>query len=40
MVGPFQDAAFDIPVSTVGKPIYKEIKTKFGYQSVHSPSCS
>ncbi|CDR37410.1 RHTO0S02e14532g1_1 [Rhodotorula toruloides] len=34
MVGPFQDAAFDIPVSTVGKPIYKEIKTKFGYHIV------
>ncbi|BGO98295.1 hypothetical protein NBRC10513v2_002687 [Rhodotorula toruloides] len=34
MVGPFQDAAFEIPVSTVGKPIYKEIKTKFGYHIV------
>ncbi|CAG9801577.1 unnamed protein product [Chironomus riparius] len=33
MVGPFQDAAFALPISTVANPIYTDppIKTKFGY---------
>ena len=31
MVGPFQDAAFALPNSTVGNPNYVQVKTKFGY---------
>lgn len=36
MVGPFQDAAFALPISTTGKPIYTDppIKTKFGYHII------
>lgn len=33
MVGPFQDAAFELPISTMDRPNYTDppIKTKFGY---------
>lgn len=36
MVGPFQDAAFALPVSTLAKPIYTDppVKTKFGYHII------
>ncbi|GAA5905374.1 hypothetical protein JCM6882_003141 [Rhodosporidiobolus microsporus] len=34
MVGAFQESAFDIPPSTVSQPVYREIKTKFGYHIV------
>ncbi|XP_061395757.1 peptidyl-prolyl cis-trans isomerase NIMA-interacting 4-like [Musca vetustissima] len=36
MVGPFQDAAFALPISTVNNPIYTDppIKTKFGYHII------
>lgn len=36
MVGPFQDAAFDLQKSTCDKPIYTDppIKTKFGYHVI------
>ncbi|OLL24025.1 Peptidyl-prolyl cis-trans isomerase NIMA-interacting 4 [Neolecta irregularis DAH-3] len=36
MVGPFQDAAFKLPVSTAAKPKYTDppIKTKFGYHLI------
>lgn len=36
MVGPFQDAAFALPISTVANPIYTDppIKTKFGYHII------
>lgn len=36
MVGPFQDAAFALPNSTVGNPIYTDppVKTKFGYHII------
>ena len=36
MVGPFQDAAFALPQSTVDKPVYTDppVKTKFGYASL------
>ncbi|GFG30598.1 hypothetical protein Cfor_10510 [Coptotermes formosanus] len=36
MVGPFQDAAFSLPVSTVNSPVYTDppIKTKFGYHII------
>ncbi|KAB0802249.1 hypothetical protein PPYR_04435 [Photinus pyralis] len=36
MVGPFQDAAFALPISTVNSPIYTDppIKTKFGYHII------
>ena len=36
MVGPFQDAAFDLPVSTLAKPVYTDppVKTKFGYHII------
>ncbi|KAF2896486.1 hypothetical protein ILUMI_09689 [Ignelater luminosus] len=36
MVGPFQDAAFALAVSTVNSPIYTDppIKTKFGYHII------
>ncbi|GAA6005384.1 hypothetical protein JCM10207_002963 [Rhodosporidiobolus poonsookiae] len=30
MIGAFQEVAFEIPVSTVGSPVYREIKSKFG----------
>ena len=33
MVGPFQDAAYALSVSTMGNPVYTNpsVKTKFGY---------
>merc|ERR1712126_61495 len=33
MVGPFQDAAFNLPISSVGNPTYTNppVKTQFGY---------
>lgn len=36
MVGPFQDAAFALPVSAVTNPVYTDppIKTKFGYHII------
>lgn len=36
MVGPFQDAAFALPISSTGSPIYTNppIKTKFGYHII------
>uniref|UniRef100_A0A3B3QIA4 Peptidyl-prolyl cis-trans isomerase n=1 Tax=Paramormyrops kingsleyae TaxID=1676925 RepID=A0A3B3QIA4_9TELE len=36
MVGPFQDAAFALPVSTMDKPVYTDppVKTKFGYHII------
>ncbi|KAG7205669.1 hypothetical protein KM043_007619 [Ampulex compressa] len=36
MVGPFQDAAFALPVSNLGAPIYTDppVKTKFGYHII------
>lgn len=36
MVGPFQDAAFALPVSTLAKPVYTDppVKTKFGYHII------
>lgn len=36
MVGPFQDAAFQLQPSTVSRPIYTDppIKTKFGYHII------
>lgn len=36
MVGPFQDAAFQLPTSTINTPIYTDppIKTKFGYHII------
>ncbi|XP_053328684.1 peptidyl-prolyl cis-trans isomerase NIMA-interacting 4 [Spea bombifrons] len=36
MVGPFQDAAFALAVSTMDKPIYTDppVKTKFGYHII------
>lgn len=36
MVGPFQDAAFALPVSSIGNPIYTDppVKTKFGYHII------
>ncbi|CAG2067521.1 unnamed protein product [Timema podura] len=36
MVGPFQDAAFALPVSTVTSPVYTDppVKTKFGYHII------
>ncbi|XP_036333001.1 peptidyl-prolyl cis-trans isomerase NIMA-interacting 4 [Rhagoletis pomonella] len=36
MVGPFQDAAFALPISNVNNPIYTDppIKTKFGYHII------
>ncbi|XP_072935744.1 peptidyl-prolyl cis-trans isomerase NIMA-interacting 4 [Epargyreus clarus] len=36
MVGPFQDAAFALPISTVNNPVYTNppIKTKFGYHII------
>ncbi|KAH9398354.1 PREDICTED: peptidyl-prolyl cis-trans isomerase NIMA-interacting 4-like [Rhagoletis zephyria] len=36
MVGPFQDAAFALPVSSCDKPVYTDppVKTKFGYHII------
>ncbi|UYV83032.1 PIN4 [Cordylochernes scorpioides] len=36
MVGPFQDAAFALPVSSLQNPVYTDppIKTKFGYHII------
>ncbi|KAG6453294.1 peptidyl-prolyl cis-trans isomerase NIMA-interacting 4 [Manduca sexta] len=36
MVGPFQDAAFALPISSVTSPVYTDppIKTKFGYHII------
>uniref|UniRef100_A0A069DNL8 Peptidyl-prolyl cis-trans isomerase n=1 Tax=Panstrongylus megistus TaxID=65343 RepID=A0A069DNL8_9HEMI len=36
MVGPFQEAAFNLATSTVNKPIFTDppIKTKFGYHII------
>ena len=36
MVGPFQDAAFALPKSTLDKPVYTDppVKTKFGYHII------
>ena len=36
MVGPFQDAAFALPISTLASPVYTDppIKTQFGYHII------
>ncbi|KAJ8683919.1 hypothetical protein QAD02_019711 [Eretmocerus hayati] len=36
MVGPFQDAAFALPISSLGSPVYTDppVKTKFGYHII------
>jgi len=36
MVGPFQDAAFALPISTMASPVYTDppVKTKFGYHII------
>ncbi|KAK3867459.1 hypothetical protein Pcinc_027093 [Petrolisthes cinctipes] len=36
MVGPFQDAAFALPVSTLASPVFTDppVKTKFGYHLI------
>lgn len=36
MVGPFQDAAFALPISNVNTPVYTDppVKTKFGYHII------
>lgn len=36
MVGPFQEAAFALPVSSTAKPVYTDppVKTKFGYHII------
>ncbi|XP_068205799.1 peptidyl-prolyl cis-trans isomerase NIMA-interacting 4 [Palaemon carinicauda] len=36
MVGPFQDAAFALPISTLANPVYTDppVKTKFGYHII------
>ncbi|XP_028164490.1 peptidyl-prolyl cis-trans isomerase NIMA-interacting 4 [Ostrinia furnacalis] len=36
MVGPFQDAAFALPISSVTNPVYTDppVKTKFGYHII------
>ena len=36
MVGPFQDAAFALPTSSLNNPVYTDppIKTKFGYHII------
>ena len=36
MVGPFQEAAFSLPVSSLGNPTYTNppIKTQFGYHII------
>ncbi|KAH9457545.1 hypothetical protein Pst134EA_021420 [Puccinia striiformis f. sp. tritici] len=42
MVGPFQDAAFQLQPSSVGAPIYTDppIKTNFGYHIIMASSTS
>lgn len=35
MVGPFQDAAFALPISTLAKPVLSSlVKTQFGYHII------
>lgn len=36
MVGPFQEAAFNLPVSSLGSPVYTNppVKTQFGYHII------
>ena len=36
MVGPFQEAAFALPISSCDKPVYTDppVKTKFGYHVI------
>ncbi|XP_040261837.1 peptidyl-prolyl cis-trans isomerase NIMA-interacting 4 isoform X1 [Bufo bufo] len=36
MVGPFQEAAFALPLSSIDKPVYTDppVKTKFGYHII------
>jgi len=36
MVGPFQDAAFALPISSLASPVYTDppVKTKFGYHII------
>ncbi|EDO36374.1 predicted protein, partial [Nematostella vectensis] len=36
MVGPFQEAAFELQTSTVDRPVYTDppVKTKFGYHII------
>jgi len=36
MVGPFQEAAFALPTSSLGNPVYTDppVKTKFGYHII------
>ncbi|OAD61925.1 Peptidyl-prolyl cis-trans isomerase NIMA-interacting 4, partial [Eufriesea mexicana] len=36
MIGPFQEAAFALPISSITSPIYTDppIKTKFGYHII------
>ncbi|CAL1676841.1 unnamed protein product [Lasius platythorax] len=36
MVGPFQDAAFALPISNLASPVYTDppVKTKFGYHII------
>ena len=36
MVGPFQEAAFALPVSNLANPVYTDppVKTKFGYHII------
>ena len=36
MVGPFQGAAFALPISSLGNPVYTDppVKTKFGYHII------
>lgn len=34
MIGVFQDAAFALEPSTVQKPVYVQIKSKFGYHII------
>ncbi|KAL0124793.1 hypothetical protein PUN28_006568 [Cardiocondyla obscurior] len=36
MVGPFQDAAFALPISSIASPVYTDppVKTKFGYHII------
>ena len=36
MVGPFQEAAFALPISSFGNPVYTDppVKTKFGYHII------
>ncbi|XP_043911605.1 peptidyl-prolyl cis-trans isomerase NIMA-interacting 4-like [Protopterus annectens] len=36
MVGPFQESAFALPISSIDKPVYTDppVKTKFGYHII------